>query len=221
MFNRSKKGLVVLSISLLALGLIACAPYNAFAAPTLDGQGGPHGQGGNGQDGDMTNGGNSQAGEMGNGGNGQATGLGQGSSRNSGGKGAGLTPLSEVEVEALKEAILEEYGALNLYQAVIDQFGNIRPFTQILKSEQQHVNALLRQADKYGVEAPANPGLASPITFTTVDEACQAGVDAEKADAALYDELKPVVTHSDLLSVFTRLQNASLNSHLPAFEACH
>jgi len=38
--------------------------------------------------------------------------------------------------------------------------------------------------------------------------------------AALYDELMPLTTHSDLLQVYTNLQNASLTQHLPAFEAC-
>ena len=47
----------------------------------------------------------------------------------------------------------------------------------------------------------------------------QAGVAAEIADAALYDELKPMVTHTDILQVFNNLQSASLNIHLPAFQA--
>ena len=68
-------------------------------------------------------------------------------------------------------------------------------------------------ADKYGIAVPAYPGTASVPTFSTTSEACQAGVQAEIADAALYDELMPVTTHADL-------QNASLNNHLPAFEAC-
>lgn len=130
------------------------------------------------------------------------------------------SPLSEVEKDALQQAILEEYGAFNLYTAVINQFGSIYPFAQIVRSEQQHINVLVRQAEKYGVEVPANPGLAAAPAFTTVTEACQAGVKAEIADAALYDELKPVVTHTDLLRVFNNLQRASLNSHLPAFQSC-
>jgi hypothetical protein len=143
------------------------------------------------------------------------------------GKGTGipmtqsaLTPLSAEEKDALNRAILEEYGALNLYQSVVDQFGGIIPFTQIVRSEQQHVNALIQQATKYGVPVPANPGLASVPTFETLAKACQAGVDAEIADAALYDQLEQSVTHSDILRVFTNLQSASLNNHLPVFQTC-
>jgi hypothetical protein len=136
------------------------------------------------------------------------------------GSGYALTPLSAEESAALQEAILEEYGALNLYQSVIDQFGNVYPFSQIVLSEQQHVSALVRQADKYGVPVPANPGLAVQPTFTSLTQACQAGVNAEIADAALYDTLMSITTHSDLLRVYTNLQSASLNSHLPAFQTC-
>lgn len=133
---------------------------------------------------------------------------------------AAQTPLLNTEADALQQAILEEYGALNLYQAVIDQFGAAMPFTQIVRSEQQHINALLRQADIFDVEAPTNPGLAEAPSFETLADACQAGVQAEIADAALYDELYKVTTNENLLRVFERLQGASLNSHLPAFEVC-
>jgi hypothetical protein len=134
--------------------------------------------------------------------------------------GSYLTPLSNVEVDALQKAILEEYGALNLYSGVINQLGNIYPFSQIATAEQKHIDALTRQAVKYGVSVPENPGLTVTIEFNSVAEACQAGVAAEIADAELYDELKPDMTHTDILQVFNNLQSASLNSHLPAFQAC-
>jgi hypothetical protein len=147
-------------------------------------------------------------------------GTGQGTGTSSVGTSTALTPLSDAEKEALTQAILEEYGALNLYNGVIDEFGIVTPFYRIAKAEQQHVNALIKQATKYGVTIPENPGLAEEVTFGTLSEACAAGSAAEIADAALYDTLKPVTTHSDIVQVYTTLQNASLNSHLPAFQAC-
>lgn len=132
--------------------------------------------------------------------------------------GSALTPLSAAETDALTQAILEEYGALNLYQSVIAQFGNVAPFAQIVRAEQQHINSLILQANKYNVPVPANPGLTAPA-FASFTAALQAGEAAEIADAALYDTLKPAVTHTDILQVFNRLQSASLNSHLPAFQA--
>jgi len=145
------------------------------------------------------------------------------SGRGYGGQGVAtpaVTPLTSEEAAGLQNAILEEYGAINLYQSAIDQVGNIYPFSMVVRSEQQHVSALIRQAEKYGVAVPANPGLADAPIFASTAEACQAGVAAEIADAALYDELKLFTTHSDLLQVYSRLQSASLNSHLLAFQTC-
>lgn len=57
----------------------------------------------------------------------------------------------------------------------------------------------------------------------TLQEACQIGVDAEIANAALYrDELLPVVSENeDIMAVFENLMNASQQKHLPAFDRCN
>jgi hypothetical protein len=141
-----------------------------------------------------------------------------------GGSGAGgnlsTTPLTTAEIDGLKLAVLEEYGALNTYNAVIDQLGAVYPFTQIVQSEQQHVNALLRLADRYGITALVNPGLTNSLGIVTVTEACQIGLSAEIADADLYTQIMKFTTHTDLLRVYTNLRSASLNIHLTQFEYC-
>jgi hypothetical protein len=151
---------------------------------------------------------------------GSQTGYQQGAGISSTRSRVALTPLSKAEKDTLNQALLEEYGALNLYQSVIGQFGSVAVFAQIARAEQQHINALTRLMTKYQLAVPVNPGLNPAPTFATLSEACQAGVTAEIADAALYDELMPEVSHTDILRVFSNLQNASLNNHLPAFEAC-
>jgi hypothetical protein len=179
----------LISLTLVAALLVAFIPTASVSADSLTGRGGPGGS--------------------------QGQGLGTGMT----GGGLALTPLTAAEATDQQDAILEEYGALNLYNAVIAQFGSVVPFSQIALSEQMHVNALVRQATKYGVSIPANPGLSAP-KFASLEAACQAGVAAEIADAALYDELMFGTTHTDLLRVYQMLQSASLNSHLPAFEIC-
>jgi hypothetical protein len=171
--------------------LILATPLGTVSAKA-DGKGSPGGKGGSG---------------LGTGSTGTVTGV-------------TTTPLSEAEKDAVSRAILEEYGALNLYNSVIAEFGNVTPFYRIAKAEQQHVNALIKQATKYGVTVPVNSGLIEEVTFSSLSEACTAGAAAEIADAALYDELKPITTHTDILQVYTTLQNASLKSHLPAFQVC-
>lgn len=144
-----------------------------------------------------------------------------------GGTSNGVTPftavptsLTEEEAADLQEAILEEYMAMNTYQAVLDTLGSQVPFTRIVRAEQQHSSALIRVAERYGVEVPENTGEVFEFTYTNLAEACQMGVDLEIADAALYDELLAKTSNPALIRVYTRLQAASLNNHLPAFEAC-
>ena len=79
---------------------------------------------------------------------------------------------------------------------------------------------MINQAQKYGIPVPEFPSSEGLPAFETVTEACQAGVDAEIADAELYDELMSFTTNSALIRVYTNLQKASLDSHLPAFEDC-
>ena len=130
------------------------------------------------------------------------------------------TTLSEQEAAGLAAAIQEEYTAMNTYQAIMNELGEIQPFFRVARSEQQHVNALIRVAERFGVEVPENAGEVAEIEWSTLEEACQLGVTFEQMDAALYDELLPNTTNPVLIRVYTNLQRASLNSHSPAFEAC-
>ncbi len=140
------------------------------------------------------------------------------------GDGVGLPvaagDLTADQEAALVEALEEEYGAVALYESVMDAFGTEQPFASIARSEQTHVNALLNIFERYGVTAPAAPAATDLPSFDTLEAACAAGVEAEIADGALYDELMPLFDQSDVLRVFENLQRASLENHLPAFEAC-
>jgi hypothetical protein len=159
--------------------------------------------------------GSSQGGSRGQG-KGQGAGGGRG---NSGGQGS-REPHSDAEIEGLVRAIEEEFGAQALYQSMLDKFGNVTPFNDIVLSEARHASVLINQAQKYGIPVPEIPSSEGLPAIETVAEACQAGVDAEIADAELYDELMSFTTNSALIQVYTNLQKAPLDSHLPAFEDC-
>ncbi len=131
------------------------------------------------------------------------------------------TALTPAEVQLLNQAVLEEYLALNTYKAAINQFGSVVPFSRIAQSEAQHVAALSQVLTRHKLAAPANPGLSPAPTWTSFANACQTGVDVEKEDAKLYDDLLAKTTNPELQRVFTTLRAASLNNHLPAFEACN
>lgn len=128
---------------------------------------------------------------------------------------------SEVQT-ALNRALADEYQALATYEAVQRSFGNVRPFVMISRAEEQHIAALKALFDKYGMTVPENTALNQVTAPSSLVAACQTGVSAEKANAALYrNELLPVVKdYPDITNVFTNLLSASENRHLPAFERC-
>jgi len=135
-------------------------------------------------------------------------------------------PVSELPnevVTALDEAINDEYKALATYEAVVEEFGTVRPFSMIIGAEEQHIASLKAIYDKYGLVVPENTWASKVSVPTSLEEACQTGVEAEIANAALYkDELLPVVVdYEDITWIFTSLMEASEGKHLPAFEKCN
>lgn len=128
--------------------------------------------------------------------------------------------LSEAEVEALKLALVDEYRAWSTYETVIADFGAVRPFTNIQRAEENHIAALVALFNRYGLEVPVNEFAGNIPAFDTLAEACEAGVQAEIDNAALYDQLLSMVENPELVQVFTSLQEASQTKHLPAFERC-
>ena len=120
----------------------------------------------------------------------------------------------------LTAAINDEYRARDTYQGVINKFGNVRPFVNIKKSEEQHIGLLKGLYNTYGISVPSDTvgGLATPAT---VSAACTLGVQAEIANADMYVGLLAGTTnYPDVQDVFKRLRDASLYQHLPAFQNC-
>ena len=130
-----------------------------------------------------------------------------------------LGELDEEEVDALLMALDDEYKAWSVYDQVIADFGDVRPFTQIMRAEENHIAALVTLFDRYGLDVPVNATDEVPH-FDTLADACAAGVQAENDNAVLYDELFSTVDNPDIIRVFTALQQASQIKHLPAFERC-
>ncbi|MBP6929599.1 MAG: DUF2202 domain-containing protein [Candidatus Moranbacteria bacterium] len=120
-------------------------------------------------------------------------------------------------------ALDDEYKAFASYQAVIARLGSVRPFSMIIRAEEQHISSLKALLDKYGVSIPENKYLSTVTAPATIQVACQVGVDAEIANVALYrDTLLPTVTaYPDITQVFTNLMTASEERHLPAFDRCN
>lgn len=131
-----------------------------------------------------------------------------------------MTPLEPAEVRALEEALDDEYRAWSTYEQVIADFGAVRPFSNIVEAEARHIEALLGLYARYGLAAPPNPWPGKVARYASVREACEAGVAAEVANAALYERLLGATRRPDLQAVFRNLQRASQERHLEAFRRC-
>jgi rubrerythrin len=128
--------------------------------------------------------------------------------------------LEEAEIRALHEALDDEYKAWATYEQVIRDFGPERPFSNILESEARHIEALRSLFRFYGLEIPENPWPGRVPRFASTREACEAGIEAEVANAAIYARLMRSTTREDILGVFDDLRRASQERHLPAFRRC-
>ena len=125
--------------------------------------------------------------------------------------------LTQAEIAALHEALDDEYKAWTTYDQVIHDLGPQRPFINIIESEARHIEALRTLFERYEVAVPGNPWPDRVPRFASAREACQAGVDAEIENAALYERLMRSTEREDILAVFENLRRASQENHLPAF----
>lgn len=123
--------------------------------------------------------------------------------------------------QVIRIAIYDEFHAYETYAKVIETFGEVPPFSNIIISEQRHFMALTNMATKYNVPLPVN-NWADKITIpSTLMECCEVGVAAEIDNIAMYDDLLQYSSaYPDLQDVLFRLQAASYNNHLPAFRKC-
>lgn len=119
--------------------------------------------------------------------------------------------------DMLTYAISDEYVAHAEYALIMEEFGNVRPFANIIKAEQTHIDALLPLFAELGIAAPANDGAAHTLAASSLTEAFQAGVNAEVTNIAMYDLFLEQPLPAKVRAVFESLLRASEN-HLRAFQ---
>ncbi|MGD9910326.1 MAG: DUF2202 domain-containing protein [Candidatus Izemoplasmatales bacterium] len=119
--------------------------------------------------------------------------------------------------EMLTYAIQDEYLAQAEYNAIIDTYGAVKPFTNIVLAEQTHINLLLPLFETYGIEVPVNDAYLNVVIPDSLTSALATGVDAETANIAMYETfLAQADLPEDVATVFTYLVSAS-QSHLDSF----
>ena len=131
-----------------------------------------------------------------------------------------MSRLSENEVNALHEALDDEFKAWATYDQVIEDFGPIRPFINIRDAEARHIDALLRIFSRFGLTPPDNTWVGRVPHYESVASACAAAVQAEIDNAELYQRIMQATERQEILDVFQNLCDASQQRHLPAFRRC-
>jgi rubrerythrin len=128
--------------------------------------------------------------------------------------------LDEKTLDAMREALEDEYRARASYRKVIEAFGPVRPFANIVEAEDRHAKALLALFERFGAEPPQDTWPGRVKAPSTLVEACRAGVEGEIENEAMYERLIAQITDPEVLTVMRRLQRASQERHLPAFRRC-
>jgi len=129
----------------------------------------------------------------------------------------GAQQSSELTLEQmLVYAIQDEYLARAEYEYIINQYGSIRPFSNIIKSEETHINMLIPLFAQYGFQLPEDKAKDHILVPKDLKHAFETGVQAEIDNIAMYERFLTKQIPDDVKSVFQRLKNASEN-HLRAF----
>lgn len=120
-------------------------------------------------------------------------------------------------IDALTVALNDEYRARATYRKVVERFGPVQPFVEILAAENRHIAELLRQFRRLGARPPADTWAGQVAAPKSLAQACAEGVQAEVENDVLYDRLLDRVTDAEARSVMLCLQQVSRTRHLPAF----
>ena len=117
----------------------------------------------------------------------------------------------------LTYALQDEFKARAEYEAIIEKFDIGRPFSNIMKSEEQHISFLLPLFKTHGVAVPPDNSADYLIIPETVKAAFETGVQAEIDNIAMYELFLEKKLPADVRDIFLLLKSASEN-HLRAFK---
>lgn len=121
-------------------------------------------------------------------------------------------------IAALHEALDDEYRARAAYSAIIERFGPVRPFVNIVVSEDRHAAALEQLLHQAGAPIPADRWSGAITPPASLREAYALGVQAEIDNHAMYGRLRGMTSEPEVLRVFDNLASASQDNHLTAFQ---
>lgn len=120
-------------------------------------------------------------------------------------------------VEMLTYAIQDEYAAEAEYAKIIQTYGAVRPYSNIVKAETKHIAALVPLFEANGFEVPVNDAASKVVLPASLKESYAIGVQAEIMNIDMYNRFLAQELPDSVRTVFESLKKAS-ESHLAAFE---
>lgn len=125
------------------------------------------------------------------------------------------TPVYTLE-DMLILAIEDEWNAAITYEAIIETYGEVKPFTKIIQAEIYHASLLEPLFEIYSIDLPEKPTTDMITIPASLEEAFALGVDAEIVNIALYESFIAQGVPEDVQAVFEQLIFGS-EHHLSAF----
>lgn len=119
--------------------------------------------------------------------------------------------------DMLVYSIEDEYLARTEYEKIMEAFGEQRPFSNIIRAEEYHIELLKPLFEEYGIDIPDDKSQEYVHVPESLSVAYDTGVQAEVNNIKMYEMFLEQDIPDDVKYVFELLKNASEN-HLEAFQ---
>lgn len=119
--------------------------------------------------------------------------------------------------DMLTYSMQDEYLARMEYRMIMDKYGEQRPFSNIILSEEKHISMLTNLFNNYHLSIPEDLSANYVTHPSSLNQAYEDGVTAELENIAMYDRFLQENIPQDVENVFIALRDASKN-HLSAFQ---
>jgi hypothetical protein len=131
---------------------------------------------------------------------------------------AGALADSQLSIlDMMTYALQDEYAARAEYFEIQESFGTMRPYDNIMRSEEKHIAMLKDLFAQYGLTVPEDDSADHVVIPASLLEAAETGVQAEINNIAMYEKFLTYTLPQDVADAFDALMSAS-ESHLSAFE---
>jgi len=126
--------------------------------------------------------------------------------------------MNEFVLKALDSALRSKFRTSALYRMVLQAFGPVQPFKDLLKIEEKYKMILTGLARRYDRALPTDEWegqIAIPVSFV---EACEEAIQLERENDRLYTALLDQIDDPALCRVLMRMRNVTQVSHQPSFK---